>query len=483
MAISVTVNSIKIDITSTGGVEETFDSVVTAVNSVSAGTITGTGTSGDPYVVTGDREIEISTNCIVRFVADTYLEWNSITTSGRVALDCASASIVNVEEGCHFTFDGSAAQIYVSFYGEINLSGTTSKHIVLERMSRIYMYIRSASIWEYFEINDNRVASAGGYCLYFSNFSGSNQAPTIILRNFSMSSSTNYGLGFYFTPGGIYSNFDIHDFVIDGLYVGAYLYGCSVKLYDGVIKNCVSYAIQAYGVGNVVSAEYDTSHDDNTFPTGRFQSMGVLENITFQDNNTTWAILNYYNSLLQVKDCTFIDTGAGTKDGIYTTYGSVLLEYNNTYTNMGTEKGMTQNGSILKTRKFDITVQDESSNPIKDATVTWVQGSTPSKERWPATTNSDGKVLNMYGGSPILVESEETTIGVFSPWSNDTGNGLCHYLTVSKYGYDTYQSIYNITQDYDITVTLYLSGSTSGGGGLPDKPEFKFITHKKIKGV
>lgn len=459
MAISVSVTSTKIDVTSTGGSWETLDAICTAIGDTAVMERTGSG----PYVYTIKaatyREFEISSGCKVRFEANDELRWTygTITTTTYV-LDFASGSEIDVEEG--FVFDLQYSQVsgtfypYISSYGKVDVTGVDGNPVIFKNYRSLYMSAYQENNWDWFELKDNLYST--GYFMSFTQYSAS-YGPEMNFSNFKIyNTSGNNGYGFYFNPGGMYANVNITDFEIDGAGYGALFYGSSSKLSNGTIKNCSGPAIYAQGTGNVVSAGYETSKDDTTFPTGRFQSMGVVENVHFIDNDAgVYSVYASANSLLQVKDCTFEgQTYSGTQDGIYALYGSVILEYNNTFTNIDVPRIWAANGTFLHTRKFDITVKDLAGDPIEDAIVSWVQGSAVSKERWAGVTDSDGHILNVFGGSPVFVEKEETSASTYEQWSNDTASGLCLNLTVTKYGYQVEQAQYEMTEDKDIIVTL-----------------------------
>lgn len=470
MEVTVVVSAILIDVQSTGGVEETFDTVVTAINAHTAGTVTGSGTSGNPYIITGDRELQIRNGCKVRFVEDTHVTWNAITTSDRYAIDWQSGSQIEIEAGCVFSMSGSAAQIYNSFAGLINITGTALKYVTITGMSRNYFYTYTGDcIWEYFKITENKQAAE--YYFYFQQVNAQ-AGYKWIFRNFEVTSTTNKGYVFYFSPGGMYANIEIYDFVIDNCYCAFYINGCSAKLKNGIIKNCSYYAGLIYGGGNVVSAGYETSVDDTLFPTGRFQSMIVFENIHFIDNATDISTKNqmliYYNSLVLLTNCTFEGDTLSTLRSYYTAAGSYVLERNNTFINMGMDRNWTGAATTLHCHEVAITVKDSSNNPIKEAMVSFIQASDPSKERWAGLTDADGHLLTVFGDNMVLVEKEQSATSTFHSWSDNLAGGLYHKYTVSKHGYETLQGEIEITEDKSLEFTLLPLGSTSSES--PYKP-------------
>jgi hypothetical protein len=474
MAVTATVTSTIITITSTGGVGESFANCVTAVNTVTPGTITGLGTSASPYVITtpsGYRRFTFNSGTIVTMAADTYVSWGNITATGNYAFFINSGAVFNIAEGCYINQSAGTAGINVYNYttGAWNVTGTALKRVTFKGMTRFYMYGYQACTWTYFDIVDQRASGASG--LYFTQITP--YAPVMSFTNFTVTAPvTGFGYAAQFSAGGMYTNVTMSDFVIDGIQTAFLITGCSARIANGTIKNCLDAAVAVQGGGNVISPSYETAQDDTIFPTGRNQSMAVIENVDFIDNSinlsTGYNITNVYNSLLQVKDCTFTNvTYAGTRRGIYSYYSSCVLEYNNTFTNLAINKVWATNGTFLHCRKIDILVEDLAHNPITDATVSFVQGSNPSKERWAFLTNSSGIVVNVFGCSIMLVEKEETALGTYAQWSNDDTAGLCHYLLVAKTGYVTQTATYEMTEDKNITITLLIQDMNTV---LPGKP-------------
>jgi len=145
MAISVAITSIKIDITSTGGVQVPFSDVVTAVNANTAGTITGSGTDADPWVITATayRELEISSGCKVLFESGTRINWQWSTTSGTYyILDMAAGSTVHIEEDVIFDLGstGTYRRGYVYSRGSLIINGTLGNEVIFKNYRSMYIY-------------------------------------------------------------------------------------------------------------------------------------------------------------------------------------------------------------------------------------------------------------------------------------------------------------------------------------------------------
>lgn len=448
MAITVTVSSILINVTSTGGVEETFDAVVTAANAVSAGVITGTGTSGDPYIVTGDREVQFTTGVKVRFVEDTNVKWNSITTTGRFGLDFQTGSEIEIEAGCVFDVSASsAANIYNQFSGKINVTGTSVKYVTFTGMSRNYMYLQTADVeWQYFKITENR--QQGGYSIYLIYYSYS--IYEVHFHHFELTSTASKGIGISDAgAGGDFSNWIITDFVMDGLYQNIGLVRSTIKLKDGELKNAYYYGGQIYATGPTLRTEYHPINVSEYYKMSTFQPMVVFENVYILDNSnsqtTKYQFLIYYGGRVLFKNCTFERSALASMVGYYCAHSNVILEEGNTFTNLTTNRSWGTGGITLHGYTIGITVIDEASSPIENATVTILEEN--GREKWTGLTDSNGELLNMFGDKPFLIEQEQYGASSYGDWGT-------HKIIVSKEGYKTEVVDFECTQAEDFEITL-----------------------------
>ena len=458
-ATSSTVHTITV--TSTGGVGSTSSiaEVYTAVvaiqpNRMSYEIATNTYTL---HALTATYVLfNINGNCTVQIPEDT-----TFINQGYPATPTATGNVFYLYEngklilnpGSRIKFSSSGG--YVWLYGIVSAVGTADNPIIWQSYRNCYCYSRTVAgetrfQWVIFKNN----TYSGGYYLYFSQYNQYRARP-IIFKNvkFTHDSSLKYGCPFYFSPGGMYSNVQIDGFQCD--YTNAILiYGCSVKLKNGLIKNSAGTNIVIYGGGNVISPAYQTSKDDTTFPTGRFQSMAVLQNIQFDKlaTTSTYAIYAYCNSLVYVKDCKFSVTNGIKYRALYSCYGSVIIQNNNDITALlsnSSRKVWAQNGTILHGHQLDLTVLDQNNQPVNEATVTVIQKSDPSKQRWSGITNEYGKLLTIYNDNPVYIQKEQTSLNVFQDWS-DPG----HTLMVNKSGYKPSIQDLSFTEDKTVVVNL-----------------------------
>lgn len=438
--VNVTVAGTKIDVTSITGGQATFAELVTAVNAVTAGTITGSGTSGDPYVITtpsGYRELEISNGCEILMEADTFIEWGSITTSGQYALDIAAGGKLTIEEGCKLDCSaGAAAAVYWTCYGEIHAVGTEAKPVLIYGLHRWYFYPRVDSELIWIEFDYNRA----GYIIYNS---GDTNFPEIIvqIKNCKFLNTTSANCRALYLTSNIFVNWQIEDCLFDNM-LSTVLYGATVKLKNCTFTNMNDHSILAYNNGGYNGSPYSTSVTPANDPKIGIQALLVLDGCVFQDNSldSDYAVYGAYGTRVLLKDCVFDNL----YEGLYPNTNGMFLVHNNSFTDVANEVNF-NNGVLLHAHEIDITVQDENGDPIEGICVSLVQ--VDGKERHSEFTNSNGKILTAFGGNPFLIEKEETSEGVFEDWSD-------HYLIASGKGYKTVVRDIGVTQDLTITITM-----------------------------
>jgi len=457
MAVTATVTATKIDITSTGGAEVTFGEVVTAVNAVTAGTITGSGTSGDPYTITAAtyRELEISANCNVTFEANTYVQWQWSNTSGTyVVLDMASGSTVTMEEGVHldFGYTGTYRRGYIYLYGALYVNGTSGNGVEWSNYRSFYDYSRDHVEVEYLTLKDPTYSS--GYMYHFENYATLDNKEARSYNNVTVTdTSGNQGGRIYMVDmGNPVTNTTWADWTVTDLeYI--YLNITTCKLTRWNIESLKQY-ISVSGSGHAVGSRYETSKDDTGFSDKYFQPSLMFDNCTIGlSTNQSYILYVRYGSQLYLKNCTFLT------DNILNYYGSRILEYGDE-NRIGGSRIWNSDATYLRCREIGVKVQDSSGNPIEGATVILVQ-QPDRKEEHCGFTNSDGKLLDMFGNNAKVVQREETSANNFEDWSNDLAGGTAyHSLVVSKYGYGTYSTNFEATEDREYVITLYEAGST-----------------------
>ncbi len=210
------------------------------------------------------------------------------------------------------------------------------------------------------------------------------------------------------------------------------------KISNSTFKDC-TYQVLSYSSGSGIGIPYNTSKIE-LCNNKTFQPMCVFNNCVFDNIDAgVYGIHHYYGGRLLIKDCEFKNLSYG----ILTGYGAVtFLHGTNTFTNVTTHKRWSNQGTYLHVRELDLTINDENGNPLENAAISIIQQSTIAKEIHVGHSNSDGKLVNVWGDNPIFVEKEETSTGVYEQWSNDAESGLCHRVIVSYEGYVTaYQDV------------------------------------------
>ena len=85
---------------------------------------------------------------------------------------------------------------------------------------------------------------------------------------------------------------------------------------------------------------YQTSKDDNKYPNNNIissQAYNIFDNVTFKDN-VTQSVYTLCNNITLFKNCTFIRSDTTNRQGINCAQGAIVLQYNNTFTNMTTDR-------------------------------------------------------------------------------------------------------------------------------------------------
>jgi hypothetical protein len=460
VAISVVVSSLKIDVTSTGGVQVTLDDICTEINDTSVMEKTGTIYLIKRQVGSAYREFEISSGCKVLFEADDTLNFEGITSSGTyVILDFATNSEIEIEEGFTFDFnsDGQTyARAYLYIYGQLTMVGTLSNNIVFKNYRSCYISPRNDQYWRY--VTFKNATYYGGYLLYYSNYTA--YYAKGILFDIQYVTVTNdpslyYNGRLYITNSGyIEKDFVFRNWTVDYLDYPLLSYQGSYKFVDCIFSNSKTYPTP-YTAGGQVGHPYLTSKEgDFSRPKDNYQPLLVFENCLFDNLDLgVYGLRIYYNSNIYLKNCEIKDSSA---KALYLSYGSFVLINGITYTNCATTPlSLSNNSASLHVREVSITVVDINDAPIEKACVSLRQAE--DKEWHCGFTNSDGKLLNGFGDPSVLIEKEETSYNVFDNWSDDISAGRYHIIQVSKDGYTTKSQDIEITEDKDITIKLYSS--------------------------
>lgn len=460
---TVSVAATKIDVTSTGGAgsQSTLDEIYLAINDVTVMTRTGTGpytylikrASGQIY-----REFEISANCTVEFEDDDALNWEGITNSGTYyVFDMASGSKTIIGEGFTFDFNSDSQtynRAYVISYGELEINGVSGNEVVLKGYRSFYDYSRAAQDWNYVTLKNCTYAS--GYIYYHANYaltddySGTRSYDHITITNDSGHDGRVYFTDMGNASGRSFTNWTITDIT----YV--LFHQATMKCVDWVFVDIYT-GVQIYGCGNSVGSQvYDTSKSNKLFFDKQFQPAIVFDGCSFGTITNGSSCANiYYGSTVYARTCTFHDESYGP----YVRYGSRFIEYGDatTFTNISAANRLWANdGTYLRAREIEVTVNDETGARLEGATVSIIQ-MPDRKEKWAAITDSSGAITDMYGYGPRLIEREETSAGVFENWSDDdtSGTGTAyHVIMVSYPGYISQSREIEVNENKEMSFAL-----------------------------
>lgn len=463
-AITSTVHTITV--TGTGGAGNTSSiaqvyTAVVAKQSTAMSYDAGTSTYTLHRLTATYAYFVINGNCTVQIPENTtfYSEGYPTLTATNTIFSLLTGGTLICRPGSKIKFSSGGG--IISFVGDIQAIGTQANPVIFQQYRLIYcnhtmLGINPRYQWVTFK---NCSYSLGSF-LQFTQYSQARAVP-ITFRNVKFTNdnpANKWGYPFNFTPGGMYANVDIDGFQC--VYTNTILiYGCSAKLKNGIIKNSAAPNITIQGGGNVISVGYQTSKNDNTFPTGRFQSMVVLQTIQFDNlaSASTYAISGYYNSVIYVKNCKFSATNGIKYRALDSGYGSVILQNNNDITALlsnSSRKSWVANGTILHGHQLDLTVLDQNNQPVNEATVTVIQKSNPSKQRWSGLTKQNGKLLTVYNDNPVYIQKQQQALNNFVNWSTDIDAGLYHILTISKEGYKLYIQTIEFISDITRVVNL-----------------------------
>lgn len=456
MAVSITTTATATTIGSTGGNTASFNDVYQYIQTLAAATkstITRTGDTGSfTYSVNKTtpnpfRSLTFAANSKIRIDSGSYILFDKTDSvfSTTPVLTVSDGAILHIQQGVVIDV-GSAARS--TFYGAVSASGTTQRPIIVSNSCTNYFYPYMESVWNNVVFkNDYLLATGAGTDLQLTQAIG--KAKPLTFTNLTITSSIaggNYGYPIYFQAGGCYSNIVIDGFTISNKKNYLLNNQSSAKLKNGFIDGSAlaqTAIILCTAAGNAVSPAYQTSVDDTLYPTGRFQSLTTFQNVTFAYPSTAvtlGALQSNYNGYLALKNCTFINTGSARNYGVYSINGSITLQTGSTYIGSWTNPrfGWSSNGTFLQAHQVSLTVVDDSTSlPIQNATITVIQSSVPRKQQWCGVTNAQGKLLNVFGDPMLLAQGEIPGASAFSYWSSQQYD-VYHSLMVTKVGYDNY---------------------------------------------
>ncbi len=470
MAVTATVTTNKIDITSTGGVEVTWAECVTAINSVTAGTITIDNTDPDAiiYTITTStyRLLEISSGCIVRFEEFDELRWEKCTSATYIFTPVTGSEII-VEQG--FTFDfgyagGGAISTaaydpqrygYINFQGKTTLDGNSTNHITMKNYRIFYItYALSAGCYMHY-VDLRGISYSTHYYLQLSLTYYPIIDNLIDIQYLDITDTRGWGYVLLGNGDQVVYNPDyitLENWTITG--INSFRSLCSTFKVKNFIFTDIINTPYTYGASRNSGCPYISTSKSGYITTRDFQPYFMYENCSFIGHSATWCCGTIYFGLAYYKNCTFTNNGASYY-GPYAFYGgTILLDASCTFNSMTLVGTISTDGLYLVTREVSITVKDTDNNPIDKATVSITQSE--GKEWLSGHTNSDGQLLNIWDNPPVLVEKEliSYTGPTYTNWSDSIASGRYHTIVVSKEGYVQQELQVEVTENKTLTFTL-----------------------------
>ncbi len=349
-------------------------------------------------------------------------------------------------------------EFYIYLRGYTQFVGTEGNEVILKNYTRLYFYADDGADWTYVKLQDNYNSTK--YYIYRNLYSldkeGAVNWDHVTIEDTVSATGSGLGYAIYCAYGGKpWSKWNINHLTINNTNVGVLDYGCGLKIINGSFNNTVSYAYYAYGSGNVVGNNYQTSKDDTVWGQGVIQPAGVFENVTFTDCDLgVYSVYATGGATAVIKDCTFVgEVYSGSQRAINSRGGSrILMVGDNTYVNCrATPRSWGTQGTYLYGYELDLTAQSIDGAPVENAVVMVRQ--VGNKEFLTAKTDVKGTVKTLWGGLPVFVEKEETSNGVFIDWSNSLVDNY-HIITVAKEGYDTNSQHILFNENKEVIVVL-----------------------------
>lgn len=455
---SVTVSATYVTVS---GGQGTVDDITTAVNNTSV-----MEKVGNVHTIKGDRGLYIGNTAGTQVTLSSGQTLNCLKTTNSYAVyiadRCEMITAAGTTLGC--TSGSASAGIggYVYIYGKFTSTGTSESRVIIDQPRLFRFFSRSGSIaeitcsLEYTDFRNIRyqyqalpeIFSSEAY--YYS--------PRITLSyvrvyNETASGGTlnyGYGLGLYSQD---YSHCVFDNCVFDKLYDALFLYGANAKFTNCTFSNIYARVVSGYG-GGAAPHTYSQAYNETTGDVT--QSYLTFKDCIFDTNYTaagssTRAFQAMGGGPYKLLDCEFKNSAYG----IYHDYNNFFYVHNPTFTNVTSTQKYVGAGcqAINDVWELDLTVVDNAGNPIPNASIFVYQADM--KEKATLVSDSNGEVYDHFGELPIFTEQQmysHSSGGLYYNWSQSGAN--CHYMVISKPGYQTYTRQVYFTADQTIVAAL-----------------------------
>ena len=430
-----------------------------------------TNPSANVYQVEGNRELELENSTTLTIETGDTIQWNR-TSHGNILEVQGNASII-FQAGSTMIMDTNGTHMgYAYFYGSIDVQGTSGSRVVWDLAGRCYFapYGNGSQAnggqqtVSYLTIQD--MVNSTSYGMFFQphvytlHDDVQHTYDNIIVSGGPTEVAGN-GWNAYWAQGS-YHNFTFTN--IDLTNGNGFLcYNTANLLIDGGTALNGDTDSRCYGQdAGLISAHYNTINNNGSFGSHNLnQNKTLFKNYTFDDGDdgiNTFATVDR-GATVYCDSCTFQNAtrAANIIRGNIVVYNPTFSSISGDNWNYNTAGG----ASVLHARKMTLSVEDSGGSPIADATVTFRQKQ--GRETWVCTTDSNGDVLDPHGEPIWLIEQEETTNGVYSQWSDGTGDQV-HIIEVYKDGYEPHSE--EVAMNQDRTKTIVLSTETQSGTTL-----------------
>lgn len=425
-----------------------------------------TNPSANVYEVQNNCEIELSGSTDLTIETGDTIQFSR--TSNGTTWDVQGSAQITFEAGSTYIADVNGTHMgYAYFYGGLDIQGTSGNEVIFDNVGRNLMYaygLNGKSHNVNYLIARNLV-SGSSYGLQFQPSvysivdSVTHTYENITVQGGPTEASGN-GWLFYWGHGS-YHNFTFNNIELTNGN-GFLCYATSNLIIDGGTALNGDIDHKYYGTAGVglMSSHYNTAKNENFGDHNTNQNKTLFKNYTFDDGDlgvyTAGSIGR--GAVVYFESCTFQNAERAIS------VGGIAVMYNPTFTSISVSNYnyiSNRNPTVLHARKMTLTVEDSGGSPIEGATVTFRQKE--GRETWTCTTDSNGDVLDPSGEPIWLIEREETSNGVFSEWSDGTGNQV-HVIEVYKTGYEPHTE--EVVMNQDRTKTITLSTETQSGTTL-----------------
>jgi hypothetical protein len=422
--------------------------------------------SGSTYTIKSATQLEISAGATLSIAQNETVIFQP-AADNFIVPECLQNGTLNVADGVTIQATSNRTyEPYIRIYGNSNLSGTSGNHITIKDYKEMRVYsgydYATTHTWTYVDLTDLTTnGTNGGYYFYYGGYSATDYDAADSFSYITIGSTSYPDLGYgLFTFAGDYSNTTFDHWTVDDVENVLYLQGTNIRFTNSTFKNSVNaYPVARYGGSQQRHTWNHSKTPSWGLNTPPYQHKCIFDTCVFDNNytaSTTHAFMEVSNGArVYFKDCTFQNAAYG----IYAFRDGVAVTNNCTFTNIATaDRRWAALGAHLHGFELALTVEDTAGSPLQGASVQVIQSSSPAKEYWEFTTDSNGQIKDCHGQNPVFIHREETSTGVYDNWSTSISSGLFHWIVVSKPGFQVWKRKVEFTADRTITAKLVAEG-------------------------